>query len=1126
MGVNASCQPESVVGPHTFFTTLTMPQSSSMGSHNSNAPIAAAVSSGHSSSSSSHNPHQHRSDKKRRLASLATLRKKLVLCRRRSSKSCDHARVIRDLLQDWTLREIAALSEEYEASAALKDLSVQPKDNHRMFVQLTGNHRMLVEPKDNHRMFVQLTDNHRRLVETTDNHMWLVDPHPQGVLGGQFDLAKDEVRERLQTNLNRREADLARPPAPTYKQDLSDLFDYKYCTDVDLVFQGAVFPVHRAILSSRCPYFQDVLRKIPGYGAQIGVDIRTPGIDIPMFSALLRYLYTGEFNPYDGTSKAHQMRLSNMDLLFQLCEEFGTPNPLECDLRYLLDSGDYADCVLVFSSSGDGTGGSGSGATVGGQTCGEGANTVIGGGGSVSGGSVGGDSGSLSGGHSSDYGFHNRLEVYCHKSILSARSPFFRSLIQRRQRYSEEAGLCNVNAVTPPTRIVLDEGVIPKRYARVLLQAVYLDTLDLNCIIRDSGSSNSLSEAQSMTVTGRAHLTTVEEAMEVYQIGRFLELDILTQSCEDLIVESLSLDNLVSVLHWSRQSHGSAWVQRQALHYLREEFSQVAQSPVLLELDKQTLIHALMSDFLQAAELEVLQSVLRWGEHQLVKRMEEREPNLVSQTAHSVTRKGLRKRDLNDVELREILSELLPHVRMDHVLPPTHEVFNQAIKRGLVSTPPSHMIGADTTNYRINAWIRGKNNGLFVKPRLFTPYAEEVKTILDEQAGTGVSVRLPCYVSHIPDTLYMVDQHRPSSTTVANTVDLVPSTVPIPEPEVVAGMVRRERELTASPGYQRAAGLLFADRRMMRRRVRLRVVREFNMPDTVAEVLENATYTDETQQTPHCHVRDEGRSRLHPPEFMIETMTGDPRTDNMPESEPPLSDVVPDVALASSSLSALHLSSMGGGGVGHGMPMDGGGSWHRRGSSHRSSRSSSGRQSSPGSKQRTSASLEALERTSMGSCKTLDRSTDHSTMALDLVDGSAQYGCLRGSSKSSKQHRASSRPQLSVPPSVQSLSPPLTSVPVLPPPPPASLQYTSSLTPPPTQLHHPHPHSYTLKHPPRASSLHHYSTLNPRHHSVGGHHTLHHSNRSAYTPPPVLHPTTQSSLSTANVPAGTPPMFL
>lgn len=47
------------------------------------------------------------------------------------------------------------------------------------------------------------------------------------------------------------------------------------------------------------------------------------------------------------------------------------------------------------------------------------------------------------------------------------------------------------------------------------------------------------------------------------------------QGCEDLIVESVSLDNLVSVLRWSGEAHGSAWVHRQALHFLREEFSQV-----------------------------------------------------------------------------------------------------------------------------------------------------------------------------------------------------------------------------------------------------------------------------------------------------------------------------------------------------------------------------------------------------------------------------------------------------------------------------------------------------------------------------------------------------------------------
>ena len=65
---------------------------------------------------------------------------------------------------------------------------------------------------------------------------------------------------------------------------------------------------------------------------------------------------------------------------------------------------------------------------------------------------------------------------------------------------------------------------------------------------------------------------------------------------------------------------------------------------------------------------------------------------------------------------------------MDHVLPPNSEVLTQAIRRRLVSTPPSHMIGGDREGLRVNAWIRsGKNNGLFVRPRLFMPYYEEIK---------------------------------------------------------------------------------------------------------------------------------------------------------------------------------------------------------------------------------------------------------------------------------------------------------------------------------------------------------------------------------------------------------------
>lgn len=103
------------------------------------------------------------------------------------------------------------------------------------------------------------------------------------------------------------------------------------------------------------------------------------------------------------------------------------------------------------------------------------------------------------------------------------------------------------------------------------------------------------------------------------------------------------------------------------------------------------------------------------------------EPNLLSHTTHSVSKKGIRKRDLNDTELRDILLDLMPHIRPDHILPPNSDILSSAIKRGLLSTPPSHMMGDEGANPTSSAWIRGKNNGMFVKPRLFSPYYEECK---------------------------------------------------------------------------------------------------------------------------------------------------------------------------------------------------------------------------------------------------------------------------------------------------------------------------------------------------------------------------------------------------------------
>lgn len=75
--------------------------------------------------------------------------------------------------------------------------------------------------------------------------------------------------------------------------------------------------------------------------------------------------------------------------------------------------------------------------------------------------------------------------------------------------------------------------------------------------------------------------------------------------CEDIVVESLSLDSLVPILKWSSQPYGSKWVHRQAMHFLCEEFSQVVTSDVLYELSKEHLLSAIQSDYLQVWKLNI-----------------------------------------------------------------------------------------------------------------------------------------------------------------------------------------------------------------------------------------------------------------------------------------------------------------------------------------------------------------------------------------------------------------------------------------------------------------------------------------------------------------------------------------
>ncbi|XP_026922279.1 BTB/POZ domain-containing protein 7 isoform X1 [Acinonyx jubatus] len=687
--------------------------------------------------------HEKPQDKKKRTSGLATLKKKFIK-RRKSNRSADHAKQMRELLSGWDVRDVNALVEEYEGTSALKELSLQ--------------------------------------------------------------------------------ASLARPEARTLQKDMADLYEYKYCTDVDLIFQETCFPVHRAILAARCPFFKTLLSSSPEYGAEIIMDISTAGIDMPMFSALLHYLYTGEFGMEDS-------RFQNVDILVQLSEEFGTPNSLDVDMRGLFDYMCYYDVVLSFSSDSELVEAFG-----GNQSCLD-------------------------------------EELKAHKAIISARSPFFRNLLQRRIRTGEEI---TDRTLRTPTRIILDESIIPKKYAKVILHCMYTDVVDLSGL-HCSPSVGSLSEVQAL-VAGKPNMTRAEEAMELYHIALFLEFNMLAQGCEDIIAESISLDTLIAILKWSSHPYGSKWVHRQALHFLCEEFSQVMTSDVFYELSKDHLLTAIQSDYLQASEQDILKYLIKWGEHQLMKRIADREPNLLSGTAHSVNRRGVKRRDLDIEELREILSSLLPFVRIEHILPINSEVLSDAMKRGLISTPPSDMLPT-TEGGKSNAWLRQKNAGIYVRPRLFSPYVEEAKSVLDEMMVEQTDlVRLRMVrMSNVPDTLYMVStavpqcchmmSHQQISSHQSSPPSVVANEIPVPRLLIMKDMVRRLQELRHTEQVQRAYALNCGEGATVSYEIQIRVLREFGLADAAAELLQNPHkfFPDERfgDESPLLTMRQSGRCRVN-----------------------------------------------------------------------------------------------------------------------------------------------------------------------------------------------------------------------------------------------------------------------
>ncbi|CAI2352667.1 unnamed protein product [Caenorhabditis sp. 36 PRJEB53466] len=312
-------------------------------------------------------------------------------------------------------------------------------------------------------------------------------------------------------------------------------------------------------------------------------------------------------------------------------------------------------------------------------------------------------------------------EIRCCSSVASCRSPLIRSLLCRKT--TENCG-------GKERRISFDEHIFPRAFAALFVNFLYTDTLDWSCAPSSEVSVSSLSQAKAITC-GKAPDVQLYRALQIMQVARFFGVDAMVHACEDVVVRHLTCDNVVHVLEWSRDN-GSKYIATHAFRLLESQFSRIALSASLFELSAAEMRALTHSQFVQCTELELLDACIRWGEHALLKKLEEREPNVVADTCHSISRRGLKRAELGGDELREILKPLTDNIRKDYALPPFHQSLTEAYSRGILERAPlEHNLVVCKNTSEINPdvhWLRPDANSS--GPRYYLPYHETLMKMM------------------------------------------------------------------------------------------------------------------------------------------------------------------------------------------------------------------------------------------------------------------------------------------------------------------------------------------------------------------------------------------------------------
>ncbi|KAJ5080655.1 btb-domain-containing protein [Anaeramoeba ignava] len=212
----------------------------------------------------------------------------------------------------------------------------------------------------------------------------------------------------------------------------------------------------------------------------------------------------------------------------------------------------------------------------------------------------------------------NQISFKTHKSILSSRSEYFKSLFNSKMKEYQE------------NKLILKDFSSPILFS--ILNYFYSGKIEIN----------------------------LENVIEILVFSSKYLIDELIEISLKFIKKNFQIETIVDVLKLSESINLNQLIYS-SYQFILEHFEEFIKTPFFLELEENHLNSILLNDEIETDEFELFQSIIKWGKHKLnINQEKEEKERLQNQISNLIDK--IRFIDFSKEELEDALKEdLIPN---------------------------------------------------------------------------------------------------------------------------------------------------------------------------------------------------------------------------------------------------------------------------------------------------------------------------------------------------------------------------------------------------------------------------------------------------------------------------------